>query len=455
MVFDNLLVMLAGTTLGVISGLIPGVGTVVTLLISYPFIQNFDLLQTLVFYLAIVSASQFTGSVVSTTMGIPGDSSSLPAVAEGHALFKRGLGPFAISNAAIGSIVGSLIALLVVYAFLPTGMFLIKSFYNNNIQLAILLISSLIIIFAFENRRQNIFLFAFGFILATVGMSTVPLMLMWDGIVPYKTFPALYQGLPMFPVIIALFVLPTIAKSWTTTSTPYTHTKLSTTVISFKTHLTEYFKNITSSIRGSLIGSISGLVPHLTTDLASNLSYVIERKIGMVKKTYHPNGDIKSLVAAETANNSASFVQLVPLLMLGIPITTSESILLMVIENNSFLVNHTTTIDSGLFNELVLWFVCINILAFIFAWPLAKHLHYIFKLSYQHMMILIGGVLVGLMWYIGHRDGNQWYYLSVFAALAPIGYLLRNTNTLIIILAFVLQDKLLAAIIRASIIWSS
>jgi len=446
--------MLLGTLLGIMGGLLPGIGVTVTLLLAYPFIEGFDLIQMLVFYLAIVSASQYSGSVIATTMGIPGDSSSLPAVTEGHALFKRGLGQYAISGAAIGSTFGALVAVAIVFSIMPVAVTLIKSFYNNNVQLCVLIVSSALIIFTYGNKVQNLMLFLFGALLASIGISMVPYAVMWPDIVPYKTFPALYQGLPLFPVIVSLFVIPTIAGSWNTTFSNLpgvfdsTHQKITT-------HLAEYFKNISSSIRGSLIGSVCGLVPHVTTVLASNVSYIVEKKIGIRNKTYNHNGDSKSLIAAETANNSAGFVQLMPLLLLGVPITTSEAIILSMLEHNSFLVNYTTTIGSGLFNQLVLWFVAINFLAFLFAWPMAKHVQLLYKVPYRYIIAIIVATLFFMVWYLGARSHNEIYYLLTFAALAPVGYMLRNTNTIIIILAFVLQDKLLAAIVRASIIWTS
>lgn len=451
---ETALIMIAGTLLGALGGLVPGVGAVVTLLIAYPFIQGFDLIQMLVFYLAVVSASQYSGSVVATTLGIPGDQSSWPAVIEGHALFKQGRGAYAISSAALGSTIGSLIAVVIVLAVMPGAVSLITTFYNNNVQLVVLTFSSLLIVVAYPQRWHNLCLFILGALLSSIGIASVPRMLMWADYIPYDVFPALYQGLPLFPVIVALFVIPTLAKSLDT-SVGYRGASELDLGAKLTDHIQEYFKTIKSSIRGSMIGSISGLVPHLTTVLASNISYIVEKKIGLRAKTYNHNGDMKSLVASETANNSAGFVQLIPLLLIGVPITTSEAIILSILEHNSFLVNYSTTINSGVFDQLVLWFVAINVLAFMLAWPLAKYLHYLYNVPYRYILCTILSVLIAMIWYLGVETHNEIYYLLTFAVLAPVGYLLRNANTIIIVLAFVLQDKLLAAAVRASIIWTS
>ena len=72
----------AGVLCGYMSGLIPRVGNFV---IPYgiSFLLDSTLLQLLLFYMALTSTSQFSGSVVATVFGVPGEASSLPAVKEG------------------------------------------------------------------------------------------------------------------------------------------------------------------------------------------------------------------------------------------------------------------------------------------------------------------------------------------------------------------------------------
>lgn len=449
---NTLNVTLLATVVGIVGGLLPGVGQVITLLVFYPYILTLDLFHALLFYLATVSASQYSGSVIATTMGIPGDASSLPAVSEGHRLFLRGAGHFSISNAAIGSIIGAFVSVVIVYTLLPYSVELIKNFYNNNIQLTIItFVSFFMILFHGVSIKNNLILFLIGLLLGSIGVSYVPMMIMWEEIIPYNVFPKLYQGLPVFPVIVALFVVPVFYQSWgIKINGKENFNKLLNGKIS--EHLVEYRKNFAAGIRGSLIGNICGLVPHLTTVLASNLSYTVEKYLGNRFNTYNNNGDMKSLVAAETANNSAAFVQLTPLLLIGVPITTSEAILLSIIEQNLYLVNYTTTIESGIFEQMVFWFILVNIVAFIFVWPLVKYMRFFYKIPFKFILMTIITILLFLIFYIGERNSNGLYYITTFLALLPLGYLLRKQDTLILILAFILQDTIFSVINRAIVI---
>ena len=60
-----------------------------------------------------------------------------------------------------------------------------------------------------------------------------------------------------------------------------------------------------------------------------------------------------------------------------------------------------------------------------------------------HMLYVTGVVLVGLVIYTGSVQYDAWYHFWVMVLLFPVGYLLRRTETLILLIAFILQDKLL------------
>jgi len=435
----------AGTFLGFLSGLIPGVGNVVMLMITYPLIIDATLFQMLLFYLAIISSSQFSGSVVATVFGIPGESSSLPAVVEGNRMFNRGVGNFAISNAALGSVFGAFIALAVIYALLPVSIDLIKNFYNNNWQFAILTISCLsIIVLVGDSIVKNIMVFALGIFLALIGHHDVPWFVFLPEIFPYDDYPALMSGLPLFPLVVSLYVFPVLLntyeqfKDFKSEKNYFDNNPLID-------HLREFKNNFMSMIRGSAWGCFIGLVPHVGTSISSNLSYAFERKLGIKRGTYDNQGDIKSLVSAETANNGTAMVSLMPLVLIGIPISTSEALLLTFIEANSYVVNFTTTIENGMFNELVLYFVVINIVCFAFSWPLVHYVNLLKKVKMTTFLWLTGITLVVLAYYVGAMSMEEEYYMATMIALAPIGYMLRNCEPLVLLIAFVLQSKIFAS----------
>ena len=276
----------------------------------------------------------------------------------------------------------------------------------------------------------------------------------YDSVIDYETFYYLHFGLPLYPVIVALFVFPIFLHSWDSKK-PNASALEKLWDNRFMLHIKEYIKHIGSSIRGTLIGSVCGLVPHLTATLASNVAYVLEVARQKKKKQYDENGDIKSLVSAETANNAAGLTQLTPLLLIGIPITTSEAIVLNIIENNAEVINYTTTIQTGMFNQLLLYFIFMNLLCVMAAWPFAKHLHVVFKINQRLLYALTFIVLVVLVYYMGQMKQQGMFYLYVLSALMPLGLLLRKYDTLILVFAFVLQGQIEAGVTRLIFLYSN
>ena len=49
--------------------------------------------------------------------------------------------------------------------------------------------------------------------------------------------------------------------------------------------------------------------------------------------------------------------------------------LLGYIEINSYTINYETTVDSGMFETLVIWFSVINAVSFLLAWPLVRYVN--------------------------------------------------------------------------------
>jgi TctA family transporter len=179
------------------------------------------------------------------------------------------------------------------------------------------------------------------------------------------------------------------------------------------------------------------------TSIASNLSYAVEKRLGIKRKTYNKNGDIKSLVAAETANNSTGFTSMMPLLLLGLPITTSEAILLSLIDANSFDINYTTTLDVGMFETLVFYFVLVNIVCFTISWPMVQYVNYLKKVKLSTILSITMLTIFALVCYNGHIEQSMYYFVGITLVLLPVGYLLRKTDPLIVVIAFVLQDRIL------------
>ena len=417
-----------GILIGIVAGLIPGFGIFTSLIVLYPFLLNLDPINMLSLYVGLASATQFSGSVSAIIYGVPGEQSSIPAVTEGHKLFRMGQGDLAISGTAIGSFIGSFLTILFVFALFPyveNVMYL----FNSISQLLILLLVALFLVLS-GDKIKNLLMCGFAYFLGSVGTHSYH----HEG--TFMTFgnADLTTGIPMFPVVLALFIIPQLYQAYKIKNTGI---NVRQDKFRLKRHIGNFIQHWKSSLRGTVLGFFGGLCPGLSTTLSSTLSYSVEKKM---EKNYRA-GSMKCLVASETANNSGSFSMLIPLLILGIPIVPSEALLYDINASKGFVFG-ASTFDIKIFYLVVFVLMLANFVSLIMCWPFAKYVSYVNRLDKKIVTISILILLFIIMVYIGSYTWQSTYYLIVFGLLLPISYLLRHQNTLPLIFVFLVQDRL-------------
>jgi len=427
--------LLGGVLAGAIAGLLPGIGNTLIMILAFPFFLGIDNpLNIIVFYVACLSLSQYTGSVTSTVFSVPGEISSLPAVKEGHKLYRKGLGSLSLSGCALGSFFGSLMAVgfvLLVGKSLQNFTFLYSSVFQSYV---LIIVCLFMIIGKYNSWYMTILIGGLGYLMAMIGPG---------GMVEEETLTfgidSLLYGIPLFSVVVWLFVFPQILQYYDTKVDVEPTTNREQNLNPFK-HLGMFFKHWLSFIRGSVIGFFLGLTPYLTTVISSNVSYAVEKWLRKRNNTYDETGDYASLVTAETANNAAALSSLLPLLIIGIPITSSEALLLELTTANGF----TFYVEEfyGLFVLVSMALVGINLLGLLIAWPMAKFFYIFYYIDIRTIYKFVLAFCVFMTLYLGYIDHVLGYYVVISTILAFIGYLLRNYNTMPLIFVFMMQNGL-------------
>ncbi len=416
---------LVGVGLGLVSGLIPGVGNFVLMLLVWPFLGVFGIVELLIMYASMAAISQYIGSIPAIVYGIPGESSSYPAVAESRNLTTMQQVSHAISGSAFGSAVGSLTVVGLCYVFVEYTD-LIRHFYSTQLLVTLLLFVIMIMIFTVKNNVGiNCVLILTGLGIGIIGYNSY-----WN--VDILTFGVmhLYNGFPIEVVLICLFAVPQMMHHWNTGITKSINKTYEIGRL--------YILNPLALAGSTIIGFFGGLVPGLTTVFCSTAAYSASLLF-----TKDP---VKRIVVSETANNAGAFSMLLPLLIFGVPLIGSEAILLFLMEQKGF--NLAQFKFRDLLPELALGLVLVNLVGFLIAWPLSKAVPFFYKFN---MKIVISFLLICLFFvtiYTGYINYSTAYYLICFAVLAPIGVLLRNVDTLPLVFAFLIHDKLIDGLFR-------
>ena len=433
------LAVITGLLAGTVTGVVPGAGVLVAMIIATPLLMGFDIVQLLLFYMSLASMVQFTGTIPAVYLGIPGETNSLPAVVEGTKFTKRAKAKLAIGISALGSVLGSVMAVAVTFLLISSLIDHVSVFFANTLKfyLYIFIIIFCLTVYNRGNILINSLLCMLGFVLSVPGESDIA-----QGFRYTFGMEDLQFGFPLITVLIGLLIVPTMfsmlkydIKRNTYTGTP----------ISFKYTILYFLRKcVPSSLRGSTIGYLCGFVPGVSTVLATNASYSVEKL--MNKKT-----PARLLVASESANNSGQFASMLPLLLIGIPITGSEVVLYSLLVDAGWSPFQFDRVDLNaemIFKTIVPWFVFANVIGLLIAWPLAKKTLAILSLPKQYMVALLAVGMLLLNSYLGYIDYRFWFYSLCLIVFGIMGYFLRKHETIPLIFMFILGNEIEGVFLR-------
>ena len=398
---DLIIAGTAGLFLGVIAGILPGLGTGSLLGLLFIFLLNAPALTVIVFYIGILTSAQYFGSVTAILTGVPGDPAAIPTTKYGHAEAKNGFASELIFLTAKYSLISGLLSFLLLLFLLHLGIYWTQSLSTISQSFIFLIAIILLITLSTENPRTINWITAIiGLFIGAIGYSAnFQTYFLVDASSPLRL------GVPWLPVLTGLLVVPGL---------------LSLKKLKINSRVTEKKKHTTKlgvvAARGGVIGFILGTVPGLSYILSSIVAAAVESKIS--------NNNTKVVVAAESANNAGAVSVLLPLLLLGIPITASESIVFSILTANASISSLPNLILDH-WKIITFYFFIINCILFIAAWkfavPLCRFLFSNTLILFAFAVILsIGGVL-----WLGNFNHQLLTYIITLAVASAIGVIIK------------------------------
>lgn len=316
---ENMALAFAGALLGTVVGVLPGIGPVGGIAILLPLTFKLPPASAMIMLTAVYYGTMYGGSTTSILMNVPGEASSVVTSFDGYAMAQQGRAGPALAIAAVGSFIAGTLSIIALTFFSPLlaawGLTFGPPEYFGLMLFGLSAVSSL----AGDSLVKALLSMGFGLMLATVGTDLV------TG-VPRFTFgiPYLLDGIDFVVVVIGLFaiseVLVSIEEARGQARTP---TRLKRIWLSLK-DLADSFWAI---IRGSVIGFYIGILPAAGATIASFLSYSVEKQIAREPDRFG-KGDIRGVAAPESANNAAAVGNMIPMLTLGIPGSSTTALML-------------------------------------------------------------------------------------------------------------------------------
>ena len=317
----NLILALFGVVAGTIVGSIPGLTATMALAVLVPITFSMDPASALILLGAIYTGAIYGGAYAAILLNTPGTPSAIATTFDGYPMAKRGDGDLAVALACFASVVGGLVGAFsllllapplskVALAFGPIEYFWLSIF-------GLSLIASL----STGNLMKGLAGGAFGMLLSTVGVAEVSADIR-------LTFGSqmLVGGFGVIGALIGLYCIPVLIDL---VATPDRHLKMEEDVRSVR--IGEAFRIATRSkfnlIRSSVIGTLIGILPGAGGSVAGLVAYSEARRTGKPDQKFG-EGEPDGILATESANNATVGGGFIPTLVLGIPGTPPDAIVL-------------------------------------------------------------------------------------------------------------------------------
>ena len=316
----GIIMILFGVTIGIIFGALPGLTTVAGLSmflpVTYVMASNIGLSMLTAIYIGGISG----GLISAILLNIPGTPASIATCFDGAPMAKKGQAGKALGLGVFGSLIGTIIGVLVMVVLSPTLAIFTLKFgpweYFSVTFFALTLISTL----TGKSVVKGLLSALFGMMVATIGLSPI------DSAKRY-TFGSL-QLTSGFHLLIVLVGLYAISEVLSTAAAKQEQVK----VLDYKMKGLGFTRkdlkgNWVNLIRSSLIGLGIGILPGIGGSTSNIIAYSVAKN-----SSKHPEkfgtGIADGLLASEASNNASVGGAMIPLLTLGIPGDGATAILL-------------------------------------------------------------------------------------------------------------------------------
>ena len=310
MTFQHLLYMLIGVSVGLVIGVIPGLGGIAGLSLLMPFLYGMDEVTALAMLIGLVAVIPTSDTFSSVLMGIPGSSASQATVLDGFPLARQGQAARALSAAFISSMFGGIFGAIILTGFVVIARPLILSFGSAELFMLALFGLSMVAVLAGRSLAKGLAACCLGLIIGSMGgaPATGEFRLIFG-------MDYLYDGIPLVVVGLGLFAIPEIADLLRKNSAIAQSNALGS---GWFQGFRDWWANIWLSVRCAGIGCIIGAIPGLGGSVVDWIAY--GHAVQTVKTDpQFGKGDIRGVIAPESANNAMQGGALLPTMLFGIP----------------------------------------------------------------------------------------------------------------------------------------
>jgi TctA family transporter len=321
--FKVFLAMLVGVSIGTFTAVAPqGLGIPLVYAIMLPVVIKWEPVTGIALLIGASSVSAICAAYLPVLFGIPGGAGSQATVLDGYPMGKRGEARRALGASFMAGGMGALIGTFTLAAAIPAAKPLIYLMGSPELFVVVLWGLSMVAVLAGRRPLKGLVAAAFGLLLATIGQQEQ------SGIMRFVfDQPYLLDGISVSIIALALFGIPAaldlaLMKLGVEQQPAPLTGKLFDGV---KDTIREWWL----VVRCSFIGVWVGIVPGIGSQVVDWLAYGHAAQSSKGGGASFGTGDVRGVIAPESANDAKDGGDLVTTLLLGFPQGVSTALFIV------------------------------------------------------------------------------------------------------------------------------
>ena len=312
------LFVLAGVSVGMVLGIIPGLAGGTGLAILIPFVYGIEPVYGIALLIGMLAITTTSDSFSSILLGVPGTAGSQATIIDGYAMTRRGEGATALGAAFSASLLGGIAgaAALSVAVFFARP--LIMAMGSPELLMLALIGITVVALVSRGSVLVGILTAALGMLLGSSGAAPA-------AAVRRFTFGSeyLYDGFSIVLVSLGLFAIPEIVNLLASNQAISASGEIRG---SKREGVKAVLRNPRLVLQSATIGTVVGIIPGLGGHVVDWLAYGAASRT--VKNPTFGDGDIRGVIAPESANNAKEGGALIPTILFAIPGSPAMAIFL-------------------------------------------------------------------------------------------------------------------------------
>ena len=415
--FKIFFALLMGVGVGTFTAVAPqGLGIPLVYAIALPVVIRWEPLTGIAFLIGASSVSAICAAYLPILFGIPGGSGSQATVLDGYPMGKRGEGRRALGASFMAGGMGCLIGTLTLAMAVPATRPLIYLMGSPELFVVMLWGLSMVAVLAGRRPIKGLIAAAFGLLIAMIGQQAQSGVMRFVFDEPY-----LLDGISISIIALALFGIPSAL------DLALTKLGVEQQPVPLRGSLFDGVRDTLREwwlvIRCSFLGVWVGIVPGLGSQVVDWLAYGHAAQTCKGARETFGKGDVRGVIAPESANDAKDGGDLITTLLLGFPQGVSTALFIVALLAWGYLPGPEMVKKNIDVVYSVIWIqgmagIIGTLIGFVLSTQLAKlaEVRYTFMVPTLFLFILMGAFSV-------HRDPLD---LVAVVAFGILGYFMRR-----------------------------